>query len=144
MTKLFLLITILFTGNNLLAGETADDILGIWRNPSGKGHVQIYKENGRYFGKLVWLKKTHDEKGRPYLDTKNPNQRASGQPLLGLVMLSNFSYDDGEWTGGKIYNPEDGKEYKSYMKLKDAQTLFVRGFVGISWIGKTLTFQRVK
>lgn len=120
-----------------------DDIIGIWRNPSGKGYVEIYKENGKFFGKLVWLKKTHDEFGKPYLDTKNPDKQRCTKTLLGLVMLRDFLYEEEEWVGGKVYNPEDGKEYKSYMKLKDDQTLFVRGFIGFSWIGKTLTFQRV-
>jgi len=125
------------------AGDTDDEIVGIWRNASGKGHVQIYKDKGKYYGKLVWLKKTHDEQGKPYLDKNNPSKQHCARPLLGLVMLKDFTYDDGEWTGGKVYNPEDGKEYKSFMKLKDHETLSVRGYVGFSWIGKTLTFDRV-
>lgn len=144
MTRFAFLLTALLASASLLARENADDILGIWRNASGKGHVEIYKENGKYFGKLVWLKKTHDENGKPYLDKNNPDKKNTTQPLLGLIMLRDFLFDDGEWTGGKIYNPEDGKEYKSYMKLKDRETLYVRGFVGFSWIGKTVTFQRVK
>ena len=144
MMKFVFLLASIMTSATLLASENADDILGIWRNASGKGHVQIYKQNGKYYGKLIWLKKTHDENGLPYLDKNNPNKEVCKQPLLGLVMLRDFLFDEGEWTGGKIYNPEDGKEYKSYMKLKDQQTLTVRGFVGFSWIGKTVTFQRVK
>jgi uncharacterized protein (DUF2147 family) len=144
MMKLAFLTSILFTSIASLASESADDIVGIWKNASGKGHVQIYKQNGKYYGKLVWLRKTHDEQGLPYLDKNNPDKTECMQPLLGLVMLKDFQFDDGEWKGGKVYNPEDGKEYKSYMKLKDSHTLFVRGFLGFSWIGKTLTFQRVK
>lgn len=142
--KYIFLLASAFVSTSLFAKEGADDILGIWKNASGKGHVQIYKANGKYYGKLVWLKKTHDETGLPYLDKNNPNKANCTTPLLGLVMLRDFLFDDGEWTGGKIYNPEDGKEYKSYMKLKDNNSLFVRGFVGFSWIGKTVTFQRVK
>lgn len=143
MVKPAFFLTILLAVSNI-ASAHADDILGIWRNASGKGYVEIYKENGKYFGKLVWLKKTHDEQGNPYLDTKNPDKQGCTKPLLGLVMLRDFLFDEDEWSGGKVYNPEDGKEYKSYMKLKDPQTLFVRGFIGFSWIGKTLTFARVK
>ncbi len=143
MTMLTILFSLLLTSGPLPANEAADEILGTWKNASGKGHVQIYKENGKYYGKLVWLRKTHDEKGLPYLDKNNPIKENCKQPLLGLVMLRDFAYDDGEWVDGKIYNPEDGKEYKSYMKLKDDGSLYVRGFIGFSWIGKTLTFQRV-
>ena len=63
---------------------------------------------------------------------------------MGLVMLKDFKYDDNEWTGGHIYNPSDGKEYKAYMKLRDKNTLNVRGYVGISLLGKTDTWSRVK
>ena len=59
-------------------------------------------------------------------------------------MLKNFAYEDGEWSGGNIYNPSDGKEYKAYMKLKDKNTLSVRGYVGISLLGKTDTWTRVE
>jgi uncharacterized protein (DUF2147 family) len=59
-------------------------------------------------------------------------------------MLKDFTYDDGEWTDGHIYNPSDGKEYKAYMKLKDHKTLTVRGYVGISLFGKTDTWTRVR
>lgn len=142
--KPFLLTIFSIVAIHTFAFAHGDDILGTWRNASGKGYVEIYKEGNKYFGKLVWLKKTHDDKGMPYLDTKNPDKTSCTKPLLGLVMLRDFLFSDDQWSGGKVYNPEDGKEYKSYMKLKNPQTLFVRGFIGFSWIGKTLTFQRVK
>jgi uncharacterized protein (DUF2147 family) len=59
-------------------------------------------------------------------------------------MLKNFKYDEDEWSGGYIYNPSDGKEYKGYIKLKDQNTLAVRGYVGISLLGKTDTWIRVR
>ena len=122
----------------------ADDILGIWRNPTGNGHVEIFKENGKYYGKLVWLKKTLDKDGKPFLDKNNPDKQRCDKPLLGVIMLRDFLFEDGEWKGGKAYNPDDGKEYRSFIKLKDDKTLSVRGFIGFSWIGKTLNFQRVR
>lgn len=127
---------------NVYAG--ADDILGIWRNPSGLGHVEIFKENGKYYGRLIWLKKANDTDGKPFLDKHNPNKEHCNQPLLGMIMLRDFLFEDGQWNGGKVYNPDDGKEYRSFIKLKDDKTLSIRGFIGFSWIGKTLNFQRVR
>ena len=121
-----------------------DDILGVWSNGTEKGHIQIYKQNGKYYGKLIWLKQPNDERGLPKVDKNNPDPNVRSKPLLGLIMLQNFKYEDGEWADGKIYNPNDGKEYKAYMKLKDHQTLYVRGYIGFSWIGKTETFKRIK
>jgi uncharacterized protein (DUF2147 family) len=126
------------------ATPTPDDIIGVWKDGKGKGHVQIYKQNGKYYGKIVWLQKPKDESGKPKVDKNNPNTSLRNKPLLGLTMLRNFEYDDGEWSGGNIYNPSDGKEYKAYMKLKDKNTLAVRGYVGISLLGKTDTWTRVK
>ena len=144
MAKPIFFLTLFITLLSITAYAGADDILGIWRNPTGNGHVEIFKENGKYYGRLVWLKKTIDTDGKPFLDKNNPNKQHCNKPLLGLIMLRDFLFNNGEWTGGKVYNPDDGKEYKSYLKLKDEKTLSIRGFIGFSWIGKTLTFQRVK
>lgn len=122
-----------------------DAILGVWANGTGKGHIKIYKEKGKYFGKIVWLKSPNGVDGKIRLDVKNQDESMRTKPLIGAIMLRDFEYDeDGEWNGGKIYNPEDGKEYKAYMKIKDSKTLTVRGYIGFSWIGKTDVWQRVK
>jgi uncharacterized protein (DUF2147 family) len=126
------------------AAFTPDDIVGVWKDGKGKGHVKIYKQNGKYYGKIIWLQKPKDENGKPKVDKNNPNASLRSKPLIGLTMLKNFAYEDGEWSGGNIYNPSDGKEYKAYMKLKDKNTLSVRGYVGISLLGKTDTWTRVE
>jgi uncharacterized protein (DUF2147 family) len=126
------------------AAFSPDDIVGVWKDGKGKGHVKIYKQNGKYYGKIIWLQKPKDENGKPKVDKNNPNASLRNKPLIGLTMLKNFAYEDGEWSGGNIYNPSDGKEYKAYMKLKDKNTLSVRGYVGISLLGKTDTWTRVE
>jgi uncharacterized protein (DUF2147 family) len=62
---------------------------------------------------------------------------------LGLIILRDFKHDDGEWTGGRIYDPQNGKDYKCFMKLKDNKTLNVRGYIGISLLGRTEVWTRV-
>ncbi len=128
-----------FTNNN----DNPDAILGVWLNSSGKGQIQVYKQGNKYYGKLVWLKEPNDEQGKPKLDVKNPDQNAKTKPLIGLVILRDFVHDDGEWTSGRIYDPQNGKDYKCYMKLKDPKTLNVRGYIGISMIGRTEVWTRV-
>ena len=133
----------------LLAGAPdqtvhADDILGIWLGANGKGEIQIYKENGKYFGKLIWLREPNDEKGNPKTDDKNPDEALRSKPLIGAVLLRNFVFNDGEWTGGRIYDPQNGKDYKCYLRLKDPKTLNVRGYIGISLLGRTETWTRMK
>jgi uncharacterized protein (DUF2147 family) len=143
MKKILCFLLITFITVHAFA-DGPDDILGIWSNHSEKGHIQIYKQNGKYYGKLIWLKQPNDERGVPKVDKNNPDLKVRSKPLLGLIMLNDFKYNDGEWADGKIYNPNDGKEYKAYMKLNDHQTLNVRGYIGFSWIGKTETFHRIR
>lgn len=123
-----------------------DAVIGTWLNGTKKGHIQIYKQGEKYFGKLIWLKEPNDPAtGKPKLDTKNEDASHHNRPIIGLVNMTNFEYDGGKvWDEGKIYNPEDGKTYSCKMTLKDPNTLDVRGFVGISLLGKTQTWTRVK
>ena len=138
-----LIVSLLLTAQNLFAAPS-DDVVGIWLNSSGKGKIQIYKENGKYFGKIVWLREPMNEKGQPKLDVKNPNISLQSKPLVGAIILRDFDFEAGEWTNGKIYDPENGKDYKCYMRLKDPNTLNVRGYIGISMIGRTEVWTRTK
>jgi uncharacterized protein (DUF2147 family) len=122
----------------------ADDITGVWLDASGKGKVQVYRENGKYFGKIAWLREPLNEKGQPKKDEKNPTAKLQSQPLVGLVILREFVYKEGEWTDGRIYDPENGKEYKSYVRMKDPNTLLLRGYIGISLIGRTEVWTRTQ
>jgi uncharacterized protein (DUF2147 family) len=124
----------------------ADDILGTWLTGSKKGHVQIYKQGTRYYGKIVWLKEPNDPAtGNPRADTKNPEAGKRKQPLVGLVNLRDFTYSGNSvWENGKIYDPENGKEYSCKITQTSPTTLDVRGFVGISLLGRTDSWTRVK
>jgi uncharacterized protein (DUF2147 family) len=90
------------------------------------------------------LREPLNEKGQPKLDTNNPNNSLKSKPIVGAIILRDFEFKDGEWTNGKIYDPESGKDYKCYMRFKDANTLNVRGYIGISMIGRTEVWTRTK
>lgn len=126
--------------------DNPEAVVGTWLNGTKKGHVQIYKQGGTFFGKLIYLTEPNDPAtGKPKTDIKNADAKKRTRPLLNLPLMYNFKYDgDNVWTDGKIYNPEDGKEYNCKMTLKDPNTLDVRGYVGISLLGKTQTWTRIK
>lgn len=144
MKKLCILFSMLCFSFLASAKTNPDDILGVWLSANGQAHLQIYKEGDKYFGKLVWLKEPNNAKGTPKVDANNPDEALRTKPLLGLVILRNFKYDDDEWSGGRVYDPQNGKDYKCYMKLKDAKTLNVRGYIGFSLLGRTEVWTRVK
>jgi uncharacterized protein (DUF2147 family) len=144
MKNFILLLIMLALTSSVFAGGNPDAILGVWANGTNRGQIQIFRQNGKYYGKIIWLAKPNDQNGIAKVDKNNPDKKVRSKPLLGLIMMRDFKFEDDEWVDGKIYNPDDGKEYKAYMKLKDPQTLSVRGYIGFSWIGKTETFMRVR
>lgn len=121
----------------------ADDITGTWLT-GGKepAKIEIYRSGEKFYGKIVWLKYPY-ENGKERVDSNNPDKSKRNQSIIGLVILTGFKYNgDAEWKGGDIYDPESGKTYSSYMYLKDSNTLKVRGYVGISLLGRTETWTR--
>jgi len=132
--------------------QEADAILGRWLNAKGTAQVEIYKVQGAYFGKIVWLKEpiypADDRRGmagKPKVDRENPDAARRTQPLLDLLLLRDFVFArDNLWERGRIYDPENGKDYRCKMTLTSPDVLRVRGFIGISLIGRTEIWTRVK
>ena len=123
-----------------------DDLTGIWLTGTGNATVEIYRNNNTYQGKVVWLKDPIDPKtGKPKTDIEHPDKNLHNRPLMGLVNLWGFQYaGDNEWEGGHIYDPKNGKEYKCVITMKDKNVLNVRGYIGITLIGRTDTWTRSK
>lgn len=138
---LIILLFVAITFNAL--AQNKDAIVGKWLNPSGEGQIEIYKKGEKYFGKLAWLKEPNLN-GKPKVDAKNPNVSLQNTPLLDLEILKNFSYDDGKWTDGSIYDPKSGKTYSCNITLKGNDVMNIRGYIGISLLGRSETFKRVK
>jgi uncharacterized protein (DUF2147 family) len=120
--------------------------VGRWLPEGGKSHVEIFPCGQQLCGRIVWLREPNGKDGQPKVDLRNPDQSKRGQKILGLRMMWNFvrAGAPGEWESGRIYNPEEGETYKSTMKLRADGKLEVRGYVGISLLGKTQYWERVR
>ncbi|MGB3455550.1 MAG: DUF2147 domain-containing protein [Litorimonas sp.] len=82
--------------------------------------------------------------GEPTTDVNNADPALRDMPILGLTMLDGFEADgDGRWKKGRIYNPEDGKSYKSAIRLDgdDPNVLRVKGC--IAFLCQTQEWSRV-
>ncbi|WP_231460217.1 MULTISPECIES: DUF2147 domain-containing protein [unclassified Pedobacter] len=123
--------------------QSKDAVVGKWLNPSGEGQIEIYKKADKYYGKLAWLKEPNTN-GKPKVDAKNPNTNLQNRPLLNLEILKDFVYEDGKWTNGTIYDPKSGKTYSCNISLKGNDVMTVRGYIGISLLGRSENFKRVK
>ncbi|MBI2722357.1 MAG: DUF2147 domain-containing protein [Bacteroidetes bacterium] len=121
-----------------------DKIQGVWLSGSGKAHIKITKYGDKYGGKIVWLKEPNRADGSVKKDDKNPDKNKQSNPILGLNNLLGFTFEgDKTYEGGSIYDPENGKTYKCVITMEDANTLKVRGYVGIQMLGRTDTWKRV-
>lgn len=115
-----------------------DAIERVWFNQEKTAKVQVFKAtDGKYYGKIVWLKEPNNEEGKPKVDKNNPDKAKKSTPLMGLQLLKGFK-KDGEtgYEDGTIYDPKNGKTYSCKINRK-GETLEVRGYVGISLIGRT-------
>lgn len=124
--------------------QSANAVVGKWLNKDKDAHIQIYKKGDKYFGKLVWLKSPNDETGKPKKDANNPKANLKTRPIAGLELLQGFEYDGGGvWNDGTIYDPKSGKTYSCKLSLNGNDKLNVRGYIGVSLIGRTDVWTRV-
>ncbi|MEO5996720.1 MAG: DUF2147 domain-containing protein, partial [Chitinophagaceae bacterium] len=108
---------------------------GLYWSPQKDAKIQIYKKDNQYYGKSIWV-------ATPRKDTRNPNKSLSTREVLGIELLTDFSYSDGVYNEGKIYDPQTGKTYNCKMNLI-GNVLKVRGYIGISLFGRTELFERL-
>ncbi len=131
-------------------GAEADAIVGLWNTAENDARIEIYKCGTQYCGKISYLQEPNyppDDKGGmaglPLVDRNNPNPELRQRPLVGLKFMEGFRYKgDHTWEGGRIYNAEDGKIYHAKIKLAEGNRLMLRGYWGISLLGRTETWVR--
>ena len=109
------------------AAAFAQDVVGKWKLGDGTAIVEVYKSGDAYNGKIVWLEEPTDADGTPAKDNNNPDPALRTRELIGLNMLSGLKKTaDNEYSGGKIYDPGNGKTYNCSMKV-EGNVLKVRG-----------------
>jgi len=154
MKKIFSLLLLgFFLALGSAAGAQNPDLLpGKWWNEEKDAQIEIYACEGKFCGKIIWLKEPNypdnDPKGmggKPKVDRENPDASKRERPILGMDLVWGFTPSGGTlWEGGFIYNPRDGKTYKCKLTLEEPDRLKVRGFIGFSLIGKTNIWTRIK
>ncbi len=123
-----------------LPAAQAKDIEGLWLTQNKRSVVQIASCNGdKLCGHIYWI-----TEGGMQFDTKNPDESKREIPMCGLKILWGMTKDnDKRWEDGKIYKADDGDIYDAYIELKDDDTLKLRGFMGVSILGKTQYWTKV-
>ncbi len=132
---------LLFTSSQALAElAKGDAILGVWLNAEQDGYIKIYKKAKTFEG-IVVGGVNPDDANR--VDINNPEPDRRNQSLLGLIILRGFNFNGvNRWTGGQLYDPNNGKTYQGSLELIDDDKLALRGYVGIPLFGRTENWTR--
>lgn len=148
MKRMFALMAIVaFSAFTLKPADSeGDKIVGVWEPGHGKAKVKIEKIADKYYGKIVWLLEPIDpDTNKPKVDKNNPDESMRNVPLKGYRILKDFVYKgNGEWSEGTIYDPENGSTYSCEIKMKDDNTLDIRGYIGVRTFGRTDTWKRLQ
>jgi uncharacterized protein (DUF2147 family) len=130
----------------ILAGSLfAQTPVGTWQNIDDetgkpKAHIEIYEMNGVLYGKIVKL--INPDEPNPKC-TKCPGE-FKDKPVEGLQIMWGLKKDGNEYTGGKILDPKSGNIYSCKIELLGPDKLKVRGFLGVSLLGRTQYWYRLK
>jgi uncharacterized protein (DUF2147 family) len=136
------MICLVFMAADPAYADEADAIVGDWYTEDSKALVQIYRSGETYSGKIVWLKEPFYEDGSEKRDKNNPDEARHQDKIIGLNLVKGFVYKGKhKWADGTIYDPDNGKTYSCKMTL-NGDELKVRGFIGISLIGRNQVWHR--
>jgi uncharacterized protein (DUF2147 family) len=95
---------------------------GLWLVDDQTGRIRIEKCGNEMWGTIAWQKD-------PKNDTNNPNSARHSRPLVGSAILIGMKPAGADRWEGDIYNPRDGKIYKSKMALLPSGILEIKGCV---------------
>lgn len=138
-----LLISVFSIGTAM--AQEADKLVGVWQPSNGRSMVKIDKLGNKFYGRVVWLKEPNDESGKPRTDINNPDESLRSTPIKGYRILKDFVYDgeEGLWTDGTIYDPNNGSTYNCKIELKEDNKIEIRGYVGTPVFGRTDVWTRL-
>jgi uncharacterized protein (DUF2147 family) len=119
----------------------AADVTGLWATPSNGGQVEISRCGNSLCGKLVTSNHIKENPGLKDIKNKDASQRS--RPLKNLQMLYDFGGGPAKWTGGKVYNPEDGGTYAGTIELVSNTELKLKGCI-VAPMCKTQKWTRIR
>lgn len=115
-------------------------IEGRWLSEDKDGEVLVYKDGSKWYGRLVRAKLNKETNN---LDLENPDIEEHSKSVVGKVIVKDMKKDGKEWKGGTVYDPKSGKTYQGKM-WRDGDNLKLRGFIGISLLGRSSTWTPLK
>jgi uncharacterized protein (DUF2147 family) len=128
------------------SADESDGIVGTWLVEDKTGKIRIFRCGDKLCGKTVWIKPTKENPNpENTLDVRNPDPSKRAQKVVGLTMMWGLSYDpdDKEWESGYVYDSRGGDVYRCQITMESADKIRLRGYIGISLLGKTTVWTRI-
>ena len=134
-------LAVLLAADEPPAANTAHPVYGVWQSTSLSAQIEIAPcEGGAICGKL--LSADRPKKNPELLDVHNKNPAKRQLSLIGQPILEGFKGGPHKWTGGHVYNPDDGKHYSASITVVDNNHLHVKG-CALRVLCKSQTLTRV-
>ena len=129
-----------------VSAQGIDPALGVWKTIDEKTNqpsslIRLEEKNGELIGTVIELIPTP---GEPLIThCRLCKGERKDKPIVGMVIMNGLKKEKpGYWFGGEILDPEEGDIYKVKIATDDGKTLKVRGYIGISLIGRTQVWVR--
>lgn len=140
ITKSSLIVLAILFSSSLVFGQS---ITGLWKTVDDEtgnavSHVEITEVNGKFYGKVIKL--------LPAATVRTCDKctgEDQGRPIEGMQILWDMEPYKDYWSYGKIMDPKKASTYKCSIWL-EGDILKVRGYLGVSLIGRTQEWYRVK
>jgi len=119
--------------------------LGVWFTAENRAAIALEPCGAALCGRIVWIDESRPPPGvsGPPIDRHNHDPALRTRPLCGLEILRGFVADgDGAWSGGRIYNPNDGDEWQATLATEGGDRLRLRGYVLIPLLGQSQVWTR--
>ncbi len=121
--------------------------VGLWRSIDDKtgkpkAEIRIVETGGALQGRI---EKALEKDAKPGTVCEECTDDRKGKPMIGLDIIRGGKKAEGKdvWEGGKILDPENGKEYRaSFTPIDGGKKLEVRGYLGPFW--RTQTWNRME
>ena len=138
--KLVLIFSVFFTISSF-----SQTIFGNWNSYDEETNkiesvIEVYEKDSKAFAKIISI----SDSNRSAATCVECSGKRKNAAILGMNILTGLTKDGNEWSGGKILDPKNGKEYKCYIQLLDDNTLKLRGYIGLSMFGRTAIWKRAK
>jgi uncharacterized protein (DUF2147 family) len=121
-------------------------LLGEWWTEGREGRIKfIQARDGTFRGITMCCVPKVPSPENPVKDMHNPNPALRDRATIGIVLIWKLNYDsDGEYNGGYLYNPRDGNTYRINIKIIDAETIKIRGYIAIPLLGQSQIWKRAR